>query len=95
MAKCVYIYFPGQNIPVFQGARTMSREVVVSPLQGIVSTLCVSVGDQVAEGDVLCMIEAMKMLTPIESTVNGKVIEVAAEEKKAVARNGILMVIEY
>lgn len=73
----------------------MSVEVVVSPMQGIVSSLCVAVGDEVSEGDVLCMIEAMKMLTPIESTVNGKVIEISTEEKKSIARDEKILVIEY
>jgi biotin carboxyl carrier protein len=73
----------------------MSFEVVLSPMQGIVSSLCVAVGDDVSEGDTLCLIEAMKMLTPIESTVNGKVKEVSTEEKKSVARDEKLLVIEY
>lgn len=73
----------------------MATEVIVSPMQGILSSLCVAVGEEVSEGDVLCMIEAMKMLTPIESTVSGKVTEIFAEEKKAIARDHKIMVIEY
>jgi biotin carboxyl carrier protein len=73
----------------------MSVEVIVSPMQGIISSLCVAVGDDVSEGDTLCLIEAMKMLTPIESSVNGKVKEIHTEEKKSVARDEKLLVIEY
>jgi biotin carboxyl carrier protein len=73
----------------------MSVEVVVSPMQGIISSLCVAVGDDVSEGDTLCLIEAMKMLTPIEATVSGKVTEIHTEEKKSVARDEKLLVIEY
>jgi len=72
----------------------MSLETVVSPMQGIVSSLCVAVGDNVSEGDVLCLIEAMKMLTPIESSVSGKVKEIYTGEKKSVARDEKLLVIE-
>ena len=72
----------------------MALEVVTSPMQGIVSSMCVAVGDEVTEGDVLCLIEAMKMLTPIESNVRGKVTEIYTEEKKSVARNEKLLVIE-
>ena len=72
----------------------MSLEVVTSPMQGIVSSLCVAVGDEVSEGDVLCLIEAMKMLTPIESGVNGKVKEIHTEEKKSVAKDEKILVIE-
>lgn len=73
----------------------MSVDIVVSPMQGIVANICVSVGDEVSEGDTLCMIEAMKMLTPIESNVNGKVIEIHTEEKAAVARDAKLVSLEY
>lgn len=73
----------------------MSVEVVLSPMQGIISSLCVAVGDDVSEGDTLCLIEAMKMLTPIESSVTGKVKEIHTEEKKSVARDEKLLVIEY
>ncbi len=73
----------------------MSLEIVTSPMQGILASLCVSVGDEVSEGDVLCLIEAMKMLTPLESTVSGKVKEIHTEEKKPVARDEKILVIEY
>lgn len=63
-------------------------------MQGILASLCVAVGDEVSEGDVLCMIEAMKMLTPIESNVKGTVKEIHTEEKKSVARDERLLVIE-
>ena len=64
----------------------MKIDIVVSPIQGIVSTLFVTVGDNIAEGDVLCLIEAMKMLTPIESNINGKMAKIYIEEKKPVSR---------
>jgi len=72
----------------------MSTEIITSPMQGIVSSLCVAVGDEVDEGDVLCLIEAMKMLTQIESSVKGRVAAIHTEEKKSVARNEKLLVIE-
>jgi len=73
----------------------MSVQVVTSPMQGIISSLCVAEGDEVSEGDVLCLIEAMKMLTPIESDVRGKVIEIYTREKQSVARDEKIMSIEY
>jgi biotin carboxyl carrier protein len=73
----------------------MSTEIIISPLQGIISSLCVAVGDDVSEGDVLCLIEAMKMLTPVESSVNGKVAEIHIEEMKSVARGEKLLAIEF
>ena len=73
----------------------MSFEVIASPMQGIVCSMCVAVGDDVTEGDVLCMIEVMKMQMPIESNVNGKVTEIYVEEKKQVSQDERLMAIEY
>lgn len=73
----------------------MSVEIVTSPMQGIISSICVTVGDEVNEGDVLCLIEAMKMLTPIESSVRGVVKEIHAEEKKSVAKDEKILAIEY
>ena len=38
------------------------------------------VGDRVAEGDVLCKIETDKAVTDVESTVNGTLCEIVAQE---------------
>ncbi len=73
----------------------MSVEIVTSPMQGIVSSLCVTVGDEVNEGDVLCLIEAMKMLMPIESSVRGKVTEIYTEEKKPLVKGEKILAVEY
>jgi len=73
----------------------MSVQVVNSPMQGIISRLCVAVGDEVNQGDVLCLIESMKMLTPIKANVRGKIIEIYMREKQPVFRNEKLMSIEY
>ena len=73
----------------------MSIEIVTSPMQGIISSVCVKVGEEVCEGDVLCMIEAMKMLTPVESALAGKVREIYTEEKRPVGRDEKIMSIEY
>ena len=39
----------------------------------------VEVGDAVRKGQVLCIIEAMKLMNEIESEVDGKVVEVMAK----------------
>lgn len=70
-------------------------EMIESPMQGIVNSVYVKVGDMVNQGDVLCFLEAMKMLTPIESPVNGRISEIDIIEKQPVARGARLMVIEY
>lgn len=38
------------------------------------------IGDQVSEGDVICIIEAMKLFNEIESEVKGKIVKVLVED---------------
>ena len=44
----------------------------------------VEVGDSVKEGDVLCIIEAMKLFNEIESEVSGKVVKVLVDDNSPV-----------
>jgi len=44
----------------------------------------VEVGDSVKEGDVLCIIEAMKLFNEIESEVSGKIVKVLVDENSPV-----------
>lgn len=44
----------------------------------------VSVGDQIGKGNIVCMIEAMKLFNEIESDVDGEVVEILAENGELV-----------
>ena len=44
----------------------------------------VSVGDNVKKGDVLCIIEAMKLMNEIESEFDGEVVEILVKDGEAV-----------
>lgn len=44
----------------------------------------VEVGDNIAQGDVLCVIEAMKLFNDIESEVSGKIVKVLIEDSSPV-----------
>ena len=44
----------------------------------------VEVGDSIKEGDVLCIIEAMKLFNEIESEVNGKIVKVLIDDSSPV-----------
>jgi len=48
---------------------------VLSPMPGKVVDISVSVGDTVASGDLLLVLESMKMENPILSPVDGQVLE--------------------
>ena len=54
----------------------------------------VAVGDTVQQGDVVCIVEAMKMMNEIKSEVTGKVIEVCVEDGQPVEFGQVLMYIE-
>ncbi len=54
----------------------------------------VQVGDRVAKGDVLCIVEAMKLMNEIESEVSGVVREILVENAQPVEFGQPLFVIE-
>jgi len=54
----------------------------------------VSVGDRVSEGDSLCIVEAMKIMNEIETSVTGVVKEILVENGKPVEYNQPLFRIE-
>lgn len=51
-------------------------------------------GDSVKTGDVICIIEAMKLMNEIESEVSGKVVQILVENGTAVEYDQPLMLIE-
>ncbi|MFN8261630.1 MAG: acetyl-CoA carboxylase biotin carboxyl carrier protein [Chitinophagales bacterium] len=54
----------------------------------------VKVGDKVKKGDVLCIIEAMKLFNEIQSEVSGKVIKVMVDNAQAVEYDQPLFLVE-
>jgi oxaloacetate decarboxylase alpha subunit len=57
---------------------------ITAPLSGNVFKVLVSMGDTVAEGDVVIVLEAMKMETEIRATNSGQVVGVPVREGDAV-----------
>ena len=54
----------------------------------------VQVGTEVAEGDVICIIEAMKMMNQIESEIEGQIVAVLVENGEPVEFGQPLFIIE-
>jgi acetyl-CoA carboxylase biotin carboxyl carrier protein len=54
----------------------------------------VSVGDDVKKGDVLCIIEAMKLFNEIESEVSGKIVKVLIDDSSPTEYDQPLFLIE-
>ena len=54
----------------------------------------VEVGDTISQGDVLCVIEAMKLFNDIESEVSGKIVKVLVEDSSPVEFDQPLFLVE-
>ena len=66
--------------PAEAAAPVVREGTVVSPMQGLLLKVNVKVGDKVALGDVVCVLEAMKMQNDIAATRAGTITEVYAKE---------------
>jgi biotin carboxyl carrier protein len=77
---------PTATVPAGAGA-------IVAPLGGVVFSIDVPLGHQVAVGDRVATIEAMKMKTEVLSKIAGKVAHIAAKANESVETGQVLMTI--
>jgi len=56
--------------------------------------LFVNVGDEIEEGKVLCIIEAMKLFNEIESEVSGRIVKILVENASPVEYDQPLFLVE-
>ncbi|MCD8024001.1 MAG: acetyl-CoA carboxylase biotin carboxyl carrier protein [Candidatus Gastranaerophilales bacterium] len=54
----------------------------------------VKVGDTVAAGQVVCIVEAMKLMNEIESEVSGRITQICVEDGQSVEYGQVLMYVE-
>jgi len=54
----------------------------------------VKVGDTISEGDVVCVIEAMKLFNDIESEISGKIVKVLADDSTPVEYDQVLFLVD-
>ncbi len=71
----------------------MARVEVESEVTGKVWKVEVGVGDQVAEGDTLVILESMKMEIPVESPQAGTVAELLVAADQPVQEDQVVAVI--
>ena len=67
---------------------------VEAHITGTVWRIEVEVGDTVAEGDTVVILESMKMEMPVEAEDAGVVKEITCEEGQAVSEGDTLVVLE-
>lgn len=73
------------------GAGSVTR--VVAPMPGVVMRCEKKVGEQVKKGEVLVLLEAMKVENPIQVPVNGKIISIRHGEGERVAKGSVLAIV--
>ena len=78
---------PAAAAPVAAG------ESVKAPMPGTLLDVKVKVGDTVKKGDVLCILEAMKMENEIMAPADAKVVQVVAAKGASVNSGDVLVVL--
>ena len=76
------------------GGKKKKSGTVSANIPGKIVTIEVSEGQEVTEGQVILILEAMKMQNEIQAPVNGKVVSVNCEEGQSIEANVPLVVIE-
>jgi acetyl-CoA carboxylase biotin carboxyl carrier protein len=90
-----------QNQGINEGDYSSDPRAIKSPMVGTVylqpepgANTFVKEGDQVKNGQTLLIIEAMKTMNPIESTLQGKLSKILVENEQAVEFGQPLMLID-
>lgn len=71
----------------------MGTHRIESPVTGKVWKLERQVGDVVAAGDTLVIVESMKMEIPVDATASGTLTEMRVGEGETVEENQVLVVV--
>jgi acetyl-CoA/propionyl-CoA carboxylase, biotin carboxylase, biotin carboxyl carrier protein len=75
------------------GHHAAAKEAVVSPMQGTVLAVEVGEGDEVSAGDVICVVEAMKMENEITAHRRGTVGELSVVAGETVKTGQVICVV--
>lgn len=93
-------FIKGRLIPVkLEETETLNRGVihqgeVYAPLNGQVIRIMIKQGERVKEGDLVLILEAMKMENEISAPVSGRLSQILVREKEVVKTGSLLFKIE-
>jgi glutaconyl-CoA decarboxylase len=73
----------------------MAQENVQVPITGKIISVNVKAGDAVQEGDILCVLESMKMENPILAPRGGTIAQIGVVADQTVKPGDTIAVIEY
>ena len=73
----------------------MAQEQVEVPITGKITSVNVSQGSTIGEGDIICLLESMKMENPILAPVGGTVTEIKVAPGQVVEAGDLIAIIEY
>lgn len=76
------------------GPKELPVGALVSGMPGVILSIDVKVGDKVEKGDLLAVIESMKMKRLFNSPRNGEVKKIMASEGETIETEDLLMVVE-
>jgi len=72
----------------------LAKEVVEVPITGKIISVECKVGDTIKEGDVICILESMKMENPIMAPVSGKITQLEVSVGQVVESGKLIAAIE-
>lgn len=75
-------------------ANVNAANAVKAPLPGVITSIEVTVGQEVSAGDTVVVLEAMKMANNIEAEKSGKITAICVKQGESVMEDAPLVVIE-
>jgi len=85
---------PKTAAPAPKAAAAAGGEAVKSPMPGTIISVNVKAGQAVKKGDVLVVLEAMKMENEIKAAKDGKVVSVAVNKGESVDTGTVLVTMD-
>jgi len=73
----------------------LAQETVEVPIAGKVISVEVKLGDEVKEGDRICILESMKMEHPILAPVDGTITQIGVTAEQIVKPGDLISIIDY